>query len=233
MTIKQPTVYALPGTMCDQSLWTDLNNAGLDFSLRHVDIPTDHTMEAIITTLEKNLPNDEPIHLLGFSLGGYLASLYACKNPDRVAKLAILANTPARLPDTEITQRQQVIHWVEKNGYSGMPLNKVRFLLHKNNADKAAIVQQIIAMDKNCGEAVLLQQLKATTERDNLCPQMASLDKPIAFFFGEQDKLVNATTLKTLAQSSEKITYHMFSDAGHMLPLEAPNSLAQKLNAFF
>ncbi len=229
---EEQTVYALPGTMCDERLWTKLNDEELHFSIHHIDIPQDNSMEHIIQSLEKILP-DEPVNLLGFSLGGYIASAFCSKNYDRVKKLAVLSNSPTTLPNEEVKQREQLVNWVEKHGYSGITENKIKFLLHENNIANADIIQLIFDMDKVCGEQTLLNQLKATTYRSDLSIALAATNARVGFFYGRQDKLINEKKLESLANSFVNITTHKIETAGHMLPLESPNMLAEALNSYF
>lgn len=79
-------IYCLPGTMCDEGLWQFTQPLLGDVNLKHVVLPEVDTLDGIVEALSLLLPN-EPIHLLGFSMGGYLASAFALKYPERIKQL--------------------------------------------------------------------------------------------------------------------------------------------------
>ena len=57
--------------------------------------------DEIINEINKNIVC-EKINLLGFSLGGYIASYYTLKNPNRVNKLFLLSSTPSNTEAKDI-----------------------------------------------------------------------------------------------------------------------------------
>lgn len=101
----------------------------------------------------------------------------------------------------------------------------------KNNKDNSAIIDTIVAMDKAGGVTKLLSQLRATSTRENLFPELAKLSVSIHFVYGEQDKLVRPA--KIAAIYNEQITSTVIKHCGHMMPLEAPQQLSQQITRFF
>ena len=168
---------------------------------------------------------------MGFSLGGYLAALFAIKYPEKVNQLLITANYPSKLPLIEMLQRTLAIVAVEKFGYSGVPLSKIHSTLAKSHHHDQAIITLIQVMDRAGGQSKLLSQLKATSARKNLLPQLIERNIPIHFTYGDQDCLVKASKMQSL--DSPHITSHQFEHCGHFNPLEAPQALAKQIEQFF
>lgn len=223
-------LYFLPGTMCDQRLWQDLWPAlDSNFELHHVDLPQEDCFDKIIEKLSRQLP-DTPFHLIGFSLGGYVASLLACRFPERIKALLVLSNSPGALSQLERQQRQQTIQWVEKFGYKGLTSNRINQLLHQQHHDQPRLSEIITAMDRDGGKDKLLSQLKATTKRQPLSDPLGQLTCPVHYVYGEQDCLVDKPMLARLTASQPHIDAREISGAGHMLPLEAPARLAGYIN---
>ena len=219
--------------MCDQQLWRKLWLAlGDEFELIHLVIPNKASINGIINGLATKLPN-EAINLVGFSLGGYLATALANKYPDRIKTLSILANVPDKLLTEEVLTRGKIIQWVETWGYSGITLKRAKTFLHTCHQENSWILEQIITMDKTLGGKTLLQQLKSTTERRNLLPHLGDCRFPILFAFGEADHLVNASVVVKLAKERPSIEYIEFSHCGHMLPLEQSQKCALNMYSFF
>ncbi|GAA5523770.1 2-succinyl-6-hydroxy-2, 4-cyclohexadiene-1-carboxylate synthase [Microbulbifer aestuariivivens] len=218
----------IPGTMCDQRLWHKLPSTLVDTSAagaRHLAIPSGASVAELVERLAAALP-DRPVSLLGFSLGGYLAAALATAYPERVERLFICANTPCALPEEELRQRRQLLQWVARHGYSGISDRKIAAMLAPHNRDRADIADTMRAMDASLGQAALLSQLGATSERDDLADSLAQLSLPVTFCFGEHDGLVTRPWLDKLRQRRPDFTQCEIPEAGHMLPLEQPQRLA-------
>ena len=225
-------IYCLPGTMCDERLWSYTQQA-VDGSLvlQHVPIPMEETIEAIIDALAEILPT-EPIHLLGFSMGGYLACAFALKYPDRVNRLMVLSNTASGLLEIERQQREIALNWVLKQGYKGIPKKKAAAMLGQSNKANNELVDIIFAMDKALGEAVFMQQLKSSLVRPDLLPMLEKARFPLFFAVGSDDPLLSSVVLEKM-KGSKHFDVQTVEECGHMLPLEQPILLADLLKAFY
>ncbi len=83
-------LYFIPGTMCDLRLWSamidELNCLHPnEFQYHFLNISKQTSIDEIIDDINKQLP-DEKIILIGFSLGGYLASAFAVKYAGQAGK---------------------------------------------------------------------------------------------------------------------------------------------------
>lgn len=231
-------VYLLPGTMCDQRMWLPmLKKVNTTETFKQIDggiephfltIANADTIDDILLDIAKQLP-DKAINLLGFSLGGYLATAFALKYPTRVAKLLVMSNMPCALPDAEVRERTRTVNWIKKHGYKGIPKKRINNLLHSTNHDKTDITDLIEEMDRDLGEDILRQQLLATTQRENLFKRLPALAIPKYFCVGEQDKLVSIESLEQLTKSDPNVVLTTVANTGHMLPMESPNSAASWL----
>ncbi len=220
MSMDKPVIYFLPGTMCDSRLWQWLwPYLEPHFSLVHVDLPVGDNIEEIVESLAQQLPLTS-INLLGFSLGGYLASAFAVRYPKRLDRLCVLANSPNGLSGAEVARRRQTIHWVETNGYAGIPSKKINQLLHRSHRNSALIHNVIAEMDRELGITALLQQLKSTTQRVDLSADLVKLSIPVTFSYGDEDDLVDLVRIKNLSQQNKLIQSFEITCSGHMLPLE-------------
>ncbi len=226
-TSPMTTIYCLPGTMCTADLWLDLRtNLPADIELRHLAIPQQASVEDIVDTLAAQLPDQA--HLLGFSLGGYLAASIACRYPSRVARLSLISNTPCALSDKERTARQATLNWLSHYRYGGLTNAKAATLLDPSSRNDERI-QRIIQMDADLGADVLLQQLKATTERFDLADPLVALGIPIHFFVSREDPLINHSWLHALVARSTLMNATFVEGSGHMLPMEQPDRITNYL----
>ncbi|WP_299268558.1 alpha/beta hydrolase [uncultured Psychrosphaera sp.] len=233
-------VYLLPGTMCNQRLWHKLftcakaefaskhsSEEQAQFEFVHIPIPANKNFEQLANWLNEYF-QEEKVYLLGFSLGGYLASYFAVNYPDRIKGLFIVGNSPCTLTPQEVSQRQALLNFVTDNKYNGLSHKRALQLLDSNNDDQKD-VNTIKQMDADLGVDELISQMTYTSERDDLLQAMSVLNIPMTFYYSEQDPLVNVPWLLELKSNNPNCHLVSTSGNGHMLPLEKPQELQQLL----
>ena len=225
-------VYCLPGTMCDERLWRWIKPL-LHSSIRlhPIVLPVEETLEKMVEGVLRILP-PEPSHLIGFSLGGYLLTEIARVDPSRIKSAMLMSNVGNRLPDVEKAQRQQALDWVLKVGYNGLPMNKARQMLWSEHPNEDELLDTIIAMDSALGEKVLIAQLKATLERRDNFEAISMSQAKWLVLAGLADQFVTGERLKQLSELKQ-VDVNVVAQSGHMLPLEQPKWVANKINGFF
>ncbi|MEL0612896.1 alpha/beta fold hydrolase [Marinomonas arenicola] len=224
-------IYCLPGTMCDDRLWQLIRPLMGDIRLHHIVLPMEDSLDQVVIALAELLP-DKPICLLGFSMGGYLASAFAVKYPARIKQLMVVSNAAMGLMENEIAQRKQALNWVLKQGYHGIPKKKAIAMLGERNKKSDFLIELIQSMDASLGESVLVQQLSCSLERPTLWPALSTLPIDCCFCIGEEDVLLSGDTCERL-QHYSNVSCHSVKHCGHMIPLEQPVWLAQKMKTFF
>lgn len=217
-------VYLLPGTMCNELLWQDLKHlVSEEINLKHIELPSANNIDEITDELLNVLPKNK-VYLVGFSLGGYIASNFAAKYPHRIKNLFIISNTGCALNTNEIYQRKELISYLKQHGYSGMSRQRAMSLLDENKQNEN-LINKIIKMDKQLGTAVLLSQIEATTKRTDLSQKLIDSKIKMTFYYSEFDSFINKTWMAELANKNENVKVIVQSGAGHMLPLEQSLSL--------
>ena len=222
----------LPGTLCDERMWTSLERAlGDGYTCHHLPLHLPRTragMRELIAT--HSAPQS---HLVGFSLGAYLALEHAVAYPERIASLTLIANSAKGLQPDEIATRQRVIAMLERNTYAGITRQRLRELLHPSHLDDAAITGLIRQMALDLGKEVLIAQFAQTFDRPDLMDRLQDLPFPVLIVGAEGDQLVQAGDLRAMAQRLPHATLHLLAQpSGHMVPLEAPGELATVMDAF-
>ncbi len=225
-------VYCLPGTMCDKRLWQWIKPL-LHSSIRlhPIVLPVEETLEEMVEGVLRILP-PEPSHLIGFSLGGYLLTEIARVEPNRIKSAMLMSNVGNRLPDVEKAQRQQALDWVLKVGYNGLPMKKARQMLWSEHPNQDELLDTIIVMDSALGEKVLIAQLKATLERRDNFEAISMSQAKWLVLAGLADQFVTGERLKQLSELKQ-VDVNVVAQSGHMLPLEQPKWVANKINGFF
>lgn len=226
-----PPLYLIPGTMCDARLWkrTLPFIAGADIS--HADYTGSETMEVMLEKVMAGVP-DERCHLVGFSLGGYLAMMAATRAPGRFKSLTVIAASPYGLSDDEKSLRQRNAEMLTRLTYRGMSKARLKQFVAGEHLNDEAITGTILAMEHDLGQDELIRQLIAPIERPNVKTELLALDMPVHFIMARNDAMVPFGAIgKLAAASGGKIMLHGIEGSGHMIPLEAPQQLAELLQA--
>ena len=222
----------IPGTLCDARLWTRLAPAlGDAFDLQHVPLHQARTrpqMQQMIAS--HSAPH---AHLVGFSLGAYLALEHALAHPRRVKSLTLIANSAQGLLPAEVDARQRIVAMLERNAYTGITRQRLRELLHPSHLEDIAITGLIRQMALDLGKQVLIAQFAQTFDRPDLMDRLPGLPFPVLIVGAEGDQLVASGDLVAMAERLPRATLHLLAQpSGHMIPLEASGELARAMLAF-
>ncbi len=226
--MNKAPLYLIPGTMCDARLWGRMLDHLQGVEAHHSDFSGAETMDGMCDAVLTQAPST-PCHLVGFSLGGYLAIMAALRAPERFKSLTIIAASPFGLTDAEKALRKRNAEMLTRLTYKGMSKARLAQFVNADHLDDPAITGTILEMEKDLGQDVLIRQLIAPIDRANIADDLLTLDMPIRFIMAEDDQLVPIGAIEKLAAISDTITLHRMPDTGHMIPLEAPEELASLL----
>lgn len=223
----------LPGTMCDQRLWQPVWNAlGPRFSKDYVAIEREPTRAGMLGLVHSAASTGDPLHLVAFSMGGYLALEYALDNPGRVASLITVGSSAFGLTDDEKAERVRALDMLAKHDYRGMSTSRLNQFVHPSRQSDPAVTDVIRAMDRDLGKEVLVAQLKETSTRTSLAPRLGELDIPVLLVGADSDPFVPWTAIERMAALIPGARTLKAVEAGHMIPLEQPGWLAAHIGEF-
>ncbi|HPI48960.1 MAG TPA: alpha/beta fold hydrolase [Hyphomonadaceae bacterium] len=174
----------------------------------------------------------DPLHLVAFSMGGYLALEYALDNPGRVASLVTVASSAFGLTEAEAAERVRALDLLAKHDYRGIPPARINQFVHPSHQHDPVVVDVIRAMDRDLGKPVLMAQLKETSTRTSLAPRLAELDIPVLLIGADSDPFVPFQSIDRMVGLIRNATPIKARDAGHMIPLEQPDWLAARIADF-
>ena len=172
---------------------------------------------------------EQPVHLVGYSMGGYIAALTALENQSCIASLTLIASACDALPKDEIQQRQQLLKLIKNRQYSGMTEKRLKRFFHDSHHQHREYLNIVKQMEQDLGAAVLAAQIGATQSRKNLLPALAQCAFPIHLVSGVQDNLVSESTVLTMHNNLANSDMTLIENAGHMLPIEQSRVLAEYL----
>lgn len=223
-------LYLIPGTMCDDRLWGRMRPLMPGMDAHHCDYTATDTMDGMCDAVLDQAP-DAPCHLVGFSLGGYLAIMVALKAPGKFKSLTIIAASPYGLSDGEKDLRRRNAEMLTRLTYKGMSKARLAQFVNADHLDDEAITGTILQMERDLGQEVLIRQLIAPIDRPDVSAELLAFDIPVTFIMAEDDQLIPIGAIEKLASKSDNITLHRVEGSGHMIPLEAPAKLASLLQS--
>lgn len=221
-------IYLIPGLMTDERLWSRIKPFLAEYELVHVPIPhTENFDEAIDILLD--VFKEDKVNLLGFSLGGYIASYFAVTYPNRVNKLFMLAATPGASEEAEIERRREKFAVIEQDGFKGLPYEKAVTLVEDQNKEDSELIKIIQDMFMDLGKKTFISQLTSTFNRVDLLEDLVGLKLNIWFYYSTKDRLLNHKSISKLQTLEHEMTLISREGTSHNIPLEVPKELSRKI----
>jgi len=221
-------IYLIPGLMTDERLWSRIKPFLDEYELVHIPIPHSEDFDEILDIL-LDIFKEEKVNLLGFSLGGYIASYFAVTYPHRVNKLFMVASTPGASEEAEIERRREKFAVIEKEGFKGLPYEKAVTLVEEQNKDDIELIKTIQDMFMDLGKETFITQLTSTFNRVDLFEDLVGLKLNIWFYYSTKDRLLNHKSMEKLQKIEHNMTLISREGTSHNIPLESPKELSNKI----
>lgn len=217
------SMLLVPGFMLDADLWRDVVPELAEFHpIMHADLSRDASIHDMAQRALESAP--DTFALVGFSMGGYVAREIVRQAPERVSCLILVA-TSAR-GDTDLQRQRKAAVSGQTNGaaFKGLSTSAVASSLHPENAGRTDLIDRVKLMAQRLGGEVFRRQSLITRfDERNL---LSGIKLPCLVIAGENDKLRSRTEAEELHQGIDGSAFQVIEKTGHMIPLEAPGSLA-------
>ncbi|RXJ96029.1 hypothetical protein CRU94_05300 [Arcobacter sp. AHV-9/2010] len=222
-------IYFIPGLMTDIRLWSRaLPLLKDDFEIIHTPIPNSTDFDEIVDILNKEF-KEEKINILGFSLGGYIASYFSCKYPQRVKRLFTVAATPGTTSKVELERREKKLVDFENSSEFGLELEKAIMLLEEQNQSDLSLAKIMVDMFNDLGRDTFLTQLKSTFNRLDLFDCLKNKTIPMYMLYSSNDRLLDLEALDKLHNQKHNIKLIKREGTSHNIPLEFPELFASSV----
>ena len=218
-------IYFIPGLMTNERLWSRvLPKLESHFEIVHLNIPRSTDFDKINKILFENI-KDEKVNLLGFSLGGYIASYFAIKFPFRVKRLFMLSATPAKTSDIELARRREKLEFAKISNDISLDIKKAKTLVEEQNRDDIELLEIIVSMFNEMGKDEFISQLESTFNREDLSEHLKNLNIPVTMFYSSDYRLLDDEAIKKLENEKHNINLIKRVGTSHNIPLEFPEEL--------
>jgi pimeloyl-ACP methyl ester carboxylesterase len=207
---------------------------------------------ADLDVLLRELAPQEPVNLVGHSMGGNVAGLYAGARPSRIAKLALLEGfglprtAPSAAPERYEKWLDQVADPPTFKPYKSLEEVEAR-LMQSNprlSRERAHFLAPHWAKQAPGGEVVLRsdpahKMVHPVLYRlDEAIACWARINTPVLWVWGDGEWMRkwlrnNDADLQERRAAFRDLTERKIQDAGHMLHHDQPEALARVLESFF
>jgi pimeloyl-ACP methyl ester carboxylesterase len=152
--------------------------------------------------------------------------------PRRVTRLCLM-DTSAR-PDApqQARRRRGLMALTAANRFRGVTPRLLPELLHPDRLADAALCQEVIDMANRVGRDAFLRQQRAILHRPDSRPFLRDIDVPVLVAVGSHDRLTPPEHAEEIAEAIPGAVLRVIPDAGHLPPLETPQTVGELLRAW-
>ncbi|RVT41997.1 alpha/beta fold hydrolase [Sphingobium algorifonticola] len=232
--MSKASLLLLPGNMCDARLW-----AGLQARLAqagHDSRVGDLSRQSTIADMAADMLDETPgvVIPVGFSMGAIVALEMMRQAPARLAAIGLLAlNASADLPERAAVRPRQQSD-VRSGGLAEVVADELKpHYLAQAQAQDSALRALVLDMALGLGPDVFVRQSEALRTRADLRPVLGGITRPAFVACGDEDRLCSPEWHRDwAARIGPAASLHVIPNAGHLLPLEQPDALADALIAW-
>ena len=190
-----------------------------------------------VAALLEALHVNEPAVIVGVSMGGYVAQHLVNRHPDRVSRLVLVDTKFTADTSKARAGRAELAAKVGRLGQRVFAEAMVPNLLAASAAAKSQpdraynerLLKEIISRQP---VATIQAVLQALGERPDMTEAMRQCNVPVLLLCGAEDTLTPPTEMEAMAAILPVAEFVVVPQAGHLVPLEAPEIFSSALLSF-
>lgn len=215
----------LPGTACDDRVFAPVIERLGGYPVLIGEMTGARTMPELAEVVLAAAP---PSFLLaGFSLGGICALEMVAKQPQRIAKLALIDTTARPDLPANAAVRRKAVRDARETGMDGYILDAWQRLVAPVNVEDETLRETIVAMARDCGAERLCEQAEVAIHRHDSRPRLAAITRPTLVLAGAHEQVCTLEAQQEIAAGIPGAVLHLIEDSGHFAPLENPEAVAR------
>ena len=221
----RPTIFLLPGLLCDGAIWKHQTAALGEFA--DIVIPDFRFVRSIPAMAQIVLENaPERFSVAGHSMGGRVALEVIRMASARVERLALLdTGIHPRKPNEEVA-RQQLIDLARRDGMGALATPWLQPMLHP---DHTSLIPALMEMVKRSTPDTFENQQRALLDRPDARTALSSIHCPTLILCGREDIWSPVAQHEEIASLIPGATLIVVEKCGHMSPVERPEAVTAAL----
>lgn len=197
-------------------------------------VDSDYTLAELAVDLEQvriHLSSNQPMHLVGLSMGGYVALEYWAQFRGNLRSLT-LANSKPTQDDTAAREgRINMAKVAREQGSWPAVAPMLERLLPPQASGSKVYLRVREMMEQATPEAIAAAQLAMAGRRD-FSGQLDSIRVPTLVTTGQLDAIADPEVTRQWATKIPQATFVEFAGSGHLTPMELPEQFYQQLSQF-
>lgn len=223
----------LPGMMCDARLFAPQTAfLGERFSVHVAQLSEADTIVGLAENALGEI--DAPrFAVAGLSMGGIVAMEMMAQAPERIERTVLLdTNHLAEARERQLLRERQIAD-VRSGHLRDVIVEEMKpHYLAAENRGNAALLDLLIAMALDLGNAAFVNQSRALAGRRDYSTVLAEWRKPVLLICGEEDRLCPPERHHAMAELLPHALLHVLPGAGHITTLEQPCAVNRLIEAF-
>ena len=172
-------------------------------------------------------------HLVGWSMGGYIALELMRRMPERISALVMMNTSAAAEPPEGAEKRRQSLDIAETHGLAYYQLNNLDRCLHDPASLSERARQELAAASESLGIDAFRAQLRAIVDRPDSRPDLALVRCPALIVTSDDDRVVDPSFSRDMHRRLPGSDFVEIQNCGHCPPMEAPAKLCELLLDWF
>ena len=227
-----PVLVLVPGLQSAASSWHSLiDRLGNSWPLS---IPMGHQFAEDTAKMAESVLHQSParFHLVGWSMGGYVALEILHRAPERLLSLTLMATSARAEASGNRPRRAAAVERARTQGLSAYQAANLDECFHDPSVLSEEMRERLLATAQALGVDALERQTRAIQSRKDRRDTLATCPVPVLIVAGVSDRVVppgNATEMHRLAPGS---VLHMLDECGHCPPHEKIDKAAAIIDDF-
>lgn len=202
----------------------------LGFGSSEVPVTTTYSVDAYANEVARLIEENQVVRyvLVGHSMGGKIALALSARQPAGLVGVALLSPSPARPEPMTDEDRMASLKAYGKPEEAEKTFQKIT-VRPLSEAVHQQIVQDNLRSNRLAYDAWLLHG-----SREDISARLCLVQVPCTILAGDQDAVMSPSVhgLETLPLLPEGTPLEIIGGAGHLLPYEAPEEVAELLRTF-
>jgi len=235
------SVVLLHAFPCDHTMWSaqvrSLQAAG--FTALVPDLPgfggvalpsEEPDLQIVASTLLAAIP-DESVHLVGLSLGGYLAMEMLRQAPHRFASLCLIDTKAGADPADAQQRRLDMAHAVLAAGDTTALVEAMppQLLGAESLASQPELLAQVEVWIRQASAQTVAWYQRAMAKRPDSHELLSTCSIPVTIIWGEADVMSTRADQDRMLRAMPFATFRIVKGAGHLSAIEKPDQVSDYL----